>query len=628
MLKLSKYLHFTYKDMNQILMRVALFWLSVFIVPTVFAKKQSDINTYRNQQQVQTFLKSLQTNNPQVVALHTIATSPGGNELTVVEIGKNNPDGPAIFVGANFEGINPLGTEGALYLAQFLLDSAKYRSNVKWYILPCGNPDAAKNYFANPRLKSTLNAMPVNIDVDDQTDEDGYEDLNKDGYITMMRKKAPDGDYRISDEDPRLLIKADPAKGERGIYKLYTEGIDNDGDGLFNEDEPGGVNPGVNFPHDFQYFDKEAGLWPGYAPETYGVMKFIYDKPEIAMTVTFGESNLLLDIPQEGKMDFDPNRIRIPERLARQTGLAPNQTYNMEQLIQTLSARNPDTEITENMILGALNLGPERFFRKNDISWYEKLSKEYKSHLSAKNINLNWVAPDKPRGGSFELWSYFQLGVPSIALNLWKPEIKKDSTTVQQSGVAPARRPGDAAAEKKPTAEKQALDYFDQNNIKGFADWQQFNHPQLGDVEIGGFIPFSENTPPPNLIADLLKGQIPFVASLSNKLPAIVMSEEKITTLGAGVYRLEIFVENSGPTPYPTDMGQRNQQPAPIILILDGKGFEILEGLHRTPIHQIGENQVRKFTWVVKSDKPSEITARLESPVISNQTKKITFGKQ
>lgn len=613
--------------MNRFIKRTFFFWMILFLIPEVIAQNHQDLKAYRNQEQVQSFLKILQAQNPQVVALHNIALSPGGSELAVIEIGKNITGGPAIFVGANFEGITPMATEGALFLVQFLLDSAQYRNNIKWYILPVGNPDAAQNFFANPRLKSTLNAMPVNNDVDDQTDEDGYEDLNNDGYITMMRKKAPDGDYRISDEDPRLMVKADPVKGERGMYKIYSEGIDNDGDGLFNEDGPGGVNPGINFPHDFQHFDKEAGLWPGYAPETYGVMKFIYDHPEIVMTVTLGESNFLLDIPQEGKIDFDPSRIRIPERFARQTGLAPTQTYTMEQLMQALSVRFPDAEITENMVLSSLNLGPEKNFRKNDIPVYESLAKAYKAVLAASNISTSRIAPEKPSSGSFELWSYFHLGVPSISLNLWAPEIKRDTSSVPQSAGGTTRKPGENNTEKKPSSEKQVLDYFDQNSIKGFVDWQPFKHLQLGEIEIGGFIPFASNTPPAEQTEPLLKGQIPFVASLSKKIHQIEIVEEKITSLGAGIYRIELFVENKGQLPFPTEMGQRNQNPAPIVLVLEENGFQLIEGLSRTPIHAIGASQTRKLTWMIKASKPAEITAKLESPVIRNQTRKMNIGK-
>jgi hypothetical protein len=602
--------------------------LALVLLPVtpLTAQNSAEFKNYRNHQEVQELLKSLQSSNPQKVALHHIAKSPGGRELTVIEIGAHLTDGPAIFLGANFDGITPLATEGALRLAQYLLDPAQDNGNVKWFILPSGNPDAAQKFFANPRLSSTLNGMEINIDMDDQTSEDGYEDLNKDGYITVMRRKVADGDHRISDEDPRLLVKADRAKGERGIYKVYTEGIDNDGDGLYNEDEPGGINPGINFPHDFQHFSKEAGLWPGYSPETYGVMKFIYDHPEIVMTVNFGEANLLLDLPQEGKIDFDREKIRIPERLARQTGLSAAQTYTMEELVQGLSSRFPDMEITENLVLSQLNLGPEKNFRKNDILLYESLSKTYKEALKAGNISTSRMASEKPRGGSFELWSYFHLGVPSIALSLWEPEVKKD-TTAATPGTPPAGKTGAAAQEKKPTTEKQLLDFFDKQQIKGFADWEPFTHPQLGEVEIGGFIPFAGNTPPVELAETLLSSQIPFVASLSKKIPDISIAEEKVTELGAGVYRLEIFVENKGQLPYPTDMGQRNQQPAPIVLILEGKDVKILEGLSRTPIHHLAGNQVRKFSWLVQSEKKTDIAMRLESPVIRNQSGKISLGK-
>jgi hypothetical protein len=624
--------------MNQIIKHVLI--VSVMLLPFSVTRAQNTpgFKHYSNYQAVQATLKSLQSKNPGAVALHTIAQSPGKRDVVVIEVGKDLSDGPAIFVAANMEGITHLATEGALRLVQFLLDSAQYRSAVKWYILPVGNPDAAQHVFGAPRLFSTLNGLEINIDVDDQTSEDGFEDLDKDGFITTMRVKAPDGNYRISDEDPRLLVKADPLKGEKGIYKLYTEGIDNDGDGQYNEDQPGGINPGINFPHDFQHFNKEAGLWPGSAPETFGVMKFIYDHPEIAMTITLGESNLLLDLPQEARTDFDPNRIRIPERFARQSGLSPTQTYTMDQLIQAFSNRFPGMEITENMILGQLSLGPERSFRKNDILIYENLAKSYKAALTAGKLSTSLMAPEKPRNGSFELWSYFHLGVPSIALSLWEPEVKKDTTAVAKGastgqgapsgmGRMAAAGPGAAAQEKKPAPEKQLLDYLDQHSLKGFTEWKAYSHPQLGEVEIGGIRPYVQNTPQAEQVDQLLNTQIPFIASLSQKIPNILISEEKVTSLGAGVYRLEIFVENKAQIPYPTDMGLRNQQPAPVILILEGKDIRILEGLERTPINSLAGNQVRKLTWLVQTGKPGELTAKLESPVIINQVRKISLGK-
>jgi len=183
-------------------------------IQLLYAQNPAAFSDYRNPANVQAFIKNLAVSNPQTVKIHRIAASPGGREVSVIGISKNLGSGPAIFVGANFEGINPLATEGALW------ENSRYTEKVNWYILPCGNPDAAGNFFASPRIAETLNALPVNNDVDEQTDEDGCEDLNGDGFITLMRRKVPDGNYRISDEDPRLLVRADPLKGERGIYRI------------------------------------------------------------------------------------------------------------------------------------------------------------------------------------------------------------------------------------------------------------------------------------------------------------------------------------------------------------------------------------------------------------------------
>lgn len=583
-------------------------------------------NKYHTPAEVQMIVTQFQRANPQLVKLHPIAVSPGGTTLKVIEIGHQSADGPAVFLGANLDGTHPLATEGALWLTQFLIDSAAYRTNVKWFILPAGNPDAAANFFATPRYRSTLNRMKINLDVDDQTNEDGYEDLNGDGFITMMRKASPEGTYRISDEDPRLLVKADPAKGERGIYKLYSEGIDNDGDGLFNEDEPGGVNPGINFPHDFQHFNKEAGLWPGYAPETFGIMKFIYENPEIAMSITLGGSNFLTDLPQEGRSDFDPNRIRVPERLARQLGITSNQPQTLQGLIELISTRFPERAVNENTVLSQLNLGPEKNFRKNDLTFYQNLSKSYKEHLASNQLSTNRMAPEKPRSGSFELWSYFHLGVPSVALSLW--EADTDTTNARPQGNAQGAGARTAAAPSStPSQEKQWLNYFDRGGTAGFANWQSFNHPQLGEIEIGGFIPFANNTPPAGVIETLLKGQLPFVAAIPKMLPDIVFAEEKVTALGGGLYKVDLFIDNKGALPYPTSMGQRNEQPSPLVLIIEGNDIEILEGLKRTSIDHIGSNQVHKQSFLIKTGKSSGMNVSLTGPAIRNQSRQIKLDK-
>ncbi len=73
-------------------------------------------------------------------------------------------------------------------------------------------------------------------------------------------------------------------------------------------------------------------------------------------------------------------------------------------------------------------------------------------------------------------------------------------------------------------------------------------------------------------------------------------------------------------------MGSRNRQPAPVVITLEGGSFELLEGFLRTPLGDIGGNQVKKLTWIIKAEKKTEITAKVESAVFGTSVKQIKIG--
>ena len=91
-------------------------------------------------------------------------------------------------------------------------------------ILPRVSVDGAEAFFQRPLRECATNARPMDDDRDGLVDEDGPEDLNGDGFITVMRRAEPGGEWMVDPQDDRLLKKADPLKGERGEYALYVEG--------------------------------------------------------------------------------------------------------------------------------------------------------------------------------------------------------------------------------------------------------------------------------------------------------------------------------------------------------------------------------------------------------------------
>lgn len=72
-------------------------------------------------------------------------------------------------------------------------------------------------------------------------------------------------------------------------------------------------------------------------------------------------------------------------------------------------------------------------------------------------------------------------------------------------------------------------------------------------------------------------------------------------------------------------MGERNKQPAPVVVVFDGD-VEFLEGIKRTPLGSIGGNQVKKLTWLVKADKKLTLSVKLESTVFGSEVKQIIIG--
>ncbi len=54
--------------------------------------------------------------------------------------------------------------------------------------------------------------------------------------------------------------------------------------------------------------------------------------------------------------------------------------------------------------------------------------------------------------------------------------------------------------------------------------------------------------------------------------------------------------------------------------------FEYLEGIKRTPLGKIGGNQVKKLSWIIKTDKSISVTAKIESKSVGSDVKQIKIG--
>ena len=262
-----------------------------------------------------TRIRALVKSHPSMCSVSTVCTTTGGTDVLALTIGRGeNGEKPGIAILGGIDGRYIHSREMAISFAEEILrrssepEISALLDKVTFYVLPDVSPEASAQYFSGMKYERNINSNSTDDDRDFATGEDPAEDLNGDGMITLVRIADPAGNWLPSSADNRIMVTADPSKGEKGIYTVISEGIDNDGDGLYNEDSDGGVAFNANFSHNYEEFGLNTGTHALSETETRAVADFLYDRFNIYMTVAFGpQDNLSQPLktatrpPQRGK---------------------------------------------------------------------------------------------------------------------------------------------------------------------------------------------------------------------------------------------------------------------------------------------------------------------------------------
>lgn len=297
-------------------------------------KVQISWNRYYNHAGVTDICKKLATAHPDLIKLSSIGKSYQGREmwlLTVTDFKTGKPEEkPGFYIDGNIHSNEIQGTEMALYTAWYLAETFKDIAFIKelladkvFYIVPTINPDARDHYMKEPNSQNSPRSgvIPVDNDRDGLMDEDGFNDLNGDGHITMMIRKSPTGRMKKDPNDPRRLVPAKP--DEQGEYEvLGFEGIDTDGDGRVNEDGTGYYDPNRDWAWKWQpnYIQGGAYKYPFSIPENRNVRDFVMAHPNIAGAQSFHNSGgMLLRGPgaEEDAGSYNTDDVRIYDAIGK-----------------------------------------------------------------------------------------------------------------------------------------------------------------------------------------------------------------------------------------------------------------------------------------------------------------------
>lgn len=664
------------------------FYFVIFLACSILlmgaAPGKLTFDTYHTPAGVNALLKAWAAKYQELTKLISIGKSYGGKELLILRIaapGSSNPDAkPGVFVSANIQGNHVIGTEAALFLAEKLLSEYGANKTITallqkrtLYAAPLLNPDGTQHFFSKPLFEYKTNANPVDEDLDDLVDEDGPDDLNKDGFITQMRAKDPEGKWIIDPANPPLMRKAKPEKGEKGIYTIYSEGIDNDGDGKYNEDPVGGVELNRNFPHDFENNVRAAGMWPVSQAETIALLDFLAAHNNIALVLNFSTENTLLNLEQTGKAKVGAAKVKVPKMFAEMLGFDPDKEYTMKEIIDTIKGSGlvpADMELSEDMIAGLLGLGPAMSIDKRDMPYLQAVQKEYKEALKDAEINYPVKKAKGVVKGSFAAYCYYQFGALIFSADLWavpEPEKKKEKDALdaeklktmspeefialgkekidaflKEQGAAenvkaamlikaveggqltPAKMaemlekiPKKAAGKEGEHPDSYILNWSDTAlEGKGFVPWKPFQHPDLGAVEIGGFVPYLKTDPPPAEMQKTISFHADFYIKLMTRMAELRIKQGEVKRLHHNLYRVTIYVANDGGFPTATAQGGRARTAWPVrVSLKTTAGQSIFSGrpIQRIPFLE-GSGGTEKLEWTIKGKQGTKVTVTAASP--------------
>lgn len=574
-----------------------------------------DTSRYHDADALSSALDELESEHGRVVRVFEIARSPGGAEIRAVRLGAG--DGadtrPALLVVAGAYGPHLIGTEVALHAARSL--AAAYgsdpavtglldRSTV--YVIPRANPDAAAAFFEAPRRERLRNAEPYDDDRDTDVDEDGPDDLDGNGMITMMRVLDPTGGWLADPEDPELMREADPAKGETGTHRVYVEGVDDDGDERWNEDPPGGVDVNRNLPHGYEFFGEATGLHQVAAPEARAIAQFFIDHPNVAVVYALGPQDNLLEA---WKHERQPRAAGDGEGDGERGGRGSRRP--LESILEEDEPYFAGVAERFREISG-LASGPKSAPSSGDV-----LASAYYDMGRWSFGSRGWWIPDEADAG----------GEPEGEEGDEAPAPPAEGEGPQAAG---GRSGGGAADDGKDPLERERreLRWLKEHAPGSFVEWTEVRHPDFPDrtVEVGGFAPFARLNPPESEIDSVLARQQRFIAALAGLLPSIALRDVEVEALSSGVYRIEVRVVNDGYLPTLSALGERVRWPRRVRVEVRTDGQEIAAG---EPVRLLGpltgSGGYEELEWVVVGDAGSRVTIRAASPVAGESSQTVTL---
>ncbi|ALT78632.1 M14 family zinc carboxypeptidase [Paucibacter sp. KCTC 42545] len=439
---------------------------------------------------------------PNLVSVRSIGKSFEGRDIWVLVLTNTatgaDVDKPAFWLDGNIHAAELTASTTCLYYLNHLVTGYGVNPEVTQlldtravYMVPRLNPDGAELALADrPRhIRSSTRPYPF-----DEAPVDGLsaEDVDGDGRILTMRIRDPHGGYKKHAEEPRLMVAREPGEFGGEYYRLIPEGFIKNHDGLtvtVNKDREG-LDLNRNFPSEWrqEYKQVGAGPYPTSEPEVRAMVDFIIAHPNIGAAISYHTHSGVILRPMGGCSDED----MIPEDLW---------SYKRFSALGEKLSGYPAISI-----------------------WHD-----FKYH------------PKEIITGTQD-WVYEQLGALFWVVELWSPN--------KEAGIE-GYKWIDWYREHPVEDDLKLLKWSDEQcGGQAHVDWREFHHPQLGDVEIGGWDKMNFWRNPPPALREREAARFPaWMDQIALSLPKLEILRTEVRALGPDTWRIRLAVANSGYLP-------------------------------------------------------------------------------
>lgn len=525
-------------------------------------------NTYYTYPQLTERLAWLAEQHPQIMRVKALGKSFEGRDIPLVVLTNTatGPDTekPAFWIDANIHATELTASMAALYFIKKTVEGygsdpkiTRVLDEVAIYVVPRLNPDGAEWALADkPKfIRSGTRPYPLA----EKRDGLHEEDIDGNGRILQMRIADPTGDWKISERDPRLMIKRGPDEEGGTYYRLFSEGlIENyDGQMIFPAPPLQGLDFNRNFPGAWRPEGEQvgAGDFPGSEPEIRAVIEFMAKHPNVFGALTFHTYSRAILRPFGAKADseMDTNDLWVFEAIGE---------------------------------------------RGTALTGYPCVSVYHHFRYHPKEVIT----------GVFDDWLFDHKGIFAFTVEMW------DLAT--------------AAGVEEKNKDKKFMDWFRKHPVEddykivayadehapgGLAPWYEFDHPQLGKVELGGWDNlYTWRNPPHALLEAEIAHHADFALAFAALAPRLAWREVKLTPVGEGAYHLLAVVENTGFLPtYGSSQAKKMKAVRPVRLeVTLPTGATLVGGKQKQEIGQL-EGRSNKLD-VSFGDSPTDNRGKAE----------------